>query len=107
MDYKYTSKTNTEIEDLARAVEEKRVFGSWMMQPHEDPSIVFMPLAFLTDRQLGQMKAQGVLHIYEFTAHGSKRKTPEGYPTFPKARFLSAIDCKRLEEKIAERKTDV
>jgi hypothetical protein len=99
----YRPLSEPDLKELALAVLNGNVFGSWMLPEHDVnllPSI-FMVMVFLDDIKRKEMKRDGVVHVYEFMDKAGPRSI-NGYPIFMSARFLNADDAKRLQAKITQ-----
>lgn len=99
--FSYTTKTDDEIKELARAVVSQQVFIGTMI-PIEDanrmmPS-VFMPLMFIEPDTLKQMDELNVVP-YEFMDKAGPRSV-NGYPSFMSMQFINHDDYRRLIEKV-------
>ena len=98
-DGNYKPRTDQEIRELAMDVCDGRVFGSWQVDNPDLIRSIFMPLIFLDAISAKDMKASGVVHLYEEVSKAGPRAI-NGYPIFMSMKTLNQSDVDRLRAEI-------
>jgi len=89
--------TDDAIKQLAIDIVDGKVFTSSHIPNYEDISMVFMPLAFLDEKQKKDLLTKDPAFIYEYMSESCKMSV-NGMPTFMSFRFLNSKDLKKLNE---------
>ncbi len=100
---KYHPLSDDEVRTLAMECHADRIFGSWMIREGDERLMmtIFLPLTFLDDIALKEMRRDGVVHCYAVMADAMPRGI-NGYPCFATLRMLNVDDCERLRLKLKE-----
>jgi hypothetical protein len=106
----YTRKTPAELEQLAWDIIGGRVFGTWS---HPDAaSLSFMILHLLDREQIEALKANEIVHMYEYLDKAGPRSV-NGLPSFMSCLYLDKHDagelmrrCQELDALKSERATE-
>jgi hypothetical protein len=95
----YQSKTDAEIDALAKRVYRNEVFVSWMMHNPADLPMVFMPVLMLDDPARQQLIDDEIHFFYEDYGQALRRAI-NGNPCFASMHCLSKQDGHRLHARV-------
>ncbi len=90
--------TEEEIKELANDIYKGNVFTDRHIQKPEDLSTVFMPLIFLEEKDIDDLKKNPPGMVYEYMTEAGPRMI-NGMPTFWSVRMISQEDTKKVLEK--------
>lgn len=93
--------TEEEIKDLANDIYKGLVFTDRHIQRPEDLSRVFMPLIFLKEKDIEDLKKNPPGMTYEYMSEAGPRSI-NGMPMFWSVRMISQEDAKKVLEKYAK-----
>jgi hypothetical protein len=99
----YVSKTDAEINDLAKQGYRGELFFSWQIREHDIhllPSI-FMVLNFLDDVARKEMIRDKIAHFYGEMKDAAGRSI-NGYPSFFSMGMLNQEDAQKIHNRIME-----
>lgn len=84
-----------ELKKLAIDIAENKVFGTFNLDSHNFSIVgsVFMPLVFMSDKDLNELKTYA--HIYEYL-HAAGPITINGFPMFFSMRVISQEDWAKV-----------
>ena len=95
VDPPYVPRTNKEINELAQAIDQGRVFTSAQVNRSEDVSMVFMALALAGPEFSKWAKENDISVVYEFLDKAGPRSI-NGYPCFFSFRCVSKDDWAKV-----------
>lgn len=90
--------TEEEIKDLANDIYKGFVFTDRHLQSPDDLSRVFIPLIFLKEKDIEDLKKNPPGMIYEYMSEAGPRSI-NGMPMFLSVRMISQEDTKKVFEK--------
>lgn len=96
--YVYTPKTDQELEALAWDIVAGKVWGTWSAP---DAHMSFMVLAMLRPEDAEDMKAQEIVHVYEYMDKAGERGI-NGMPSFMSMSLISKTDTIKLNARMKE-----
>lgn len=99
----YVSKTDEEINDLAKQGYRGEVFFSWHIREHDMhllPSI-FMVINFLDEVTRKEMQRDNIRHFYGNMSEAAPRAI-NGYPSFFSMGMLNQEDAQKIHNRIME-----
>lgn len=94
-------KTDEELKALAFDIFQGKVFTDRHLADVRDISVVFMPLSFLSEAQIEQLKADDPGLIYEYMEKAGPRAIND-MPCFFSMNLLSQDDAKKVMEMCKE-----
>ena len=96
------ARTDTQLKQLALDVVEGRVFVSWQLGSNNESLVnsVFMPLLFMTEEQVQEMKRHKVVQLYEYLEKAGQ-KAIDGFPMFMSMQMLTEAEIEPLQTHIA------
>lgn len=94
--FKYKSKTDAEINELAKAIWAGQVFTTQHLRNPEDARMVFMILAFFDESHWKSMETENISLVYEYLDKAGPRSV-NGMPNFMSAQYLNMEDHDKLD----------
>ena len=100
--------TDDEIKELATDVFKEKVFFSTMLDENEMHllSSVFLPITFMNEPQIEQIKKDNVTAFYEYYDKAGPRSI-NGLPMFTSMRTITEEDLKKMGEILVKLKEAV
>ena len=100
--------TDEEIKELATDVFKEKVFFSTMLEENQlhHLSAVFMPINFLDEPQIEQLKTDKIAAFYEYYDKAGPRSI-NGLPMFTSMRTITEEDLKKMGEILVKLKEAV
>jgi len=97
----YVSKTDAEVNDLAKRGYRGELFFSWQLREHDMHMLptVFMVINFLDDVTRKEMIRDKICHFYGDMKDAAPRSI-NGYPSFFSMGMLNNDDAKRIHARI-------
>ena len=86
---------------LAGDIDARKVHGTWLMAPGQDPSDCFIVLAVLPAAAVDRLKRLNMIHAYEYMEK-STGTNKHGQPTFMSCKFLDKADMLRVDKRLKE-----
>lgn len=99
--YSYTPMTPQAVDALARDIDARKVWGTWLMAPGQDPSDCFLPLAHVPPAVFDRFARLNLVHSYAYMSE-STGKNSKGQPTFMAMKFIDKVDMLRIDKRIAQ-----
>jgi len=88
-------KTDKELKQIAIDIHSNKIFTDRQVENPRDLIHVFLPLAFLTEKQINDLKESSPGLIYEYMERALPRCI-NGYPTFASLNTLTQDEFKKM-----------
>jgi hypothetical protein len=99
--YKYVPLTPEQVDMLAGDIDRRKVHGTWLMAPGQNPSDCFTLLAALPKSAVERLRRLNMIHAYEYMEK-STGTNQFGQPTFMSCSFLDKADMLRVDKRLKE-----
>jgi len=99
--YNYVPLSPQKVDQLARDIDQRKVHGTWLMEPGQNPADCFLLLGALPPAMIDRFKRLNLEHTYEYM-HEATGVNSKGQPTFMSARFLDKRDIARVDKRLKE-----
>jgi hypothetical protein len=99
----YVSKTDDEVNELAKQGYRGEVFFSWAIREHDMHLLgtIFMPVLFMDEVMAKEMERDQIRHFYAPMKDAFPRSI-NGYPCFSSMGMLSQTDAERVHQRILQ-----
>jgi len=99
--YNYVPLTPQKVDRLARDIDERKVHGTWLMEPGQNPADCFLLLGMLPPAMIQRFRRLNLEHTYEYM-HEAVGVNSKGQPTFMSLRLLDKRDIARVDKRLKE-----
>ena len=96
----YTKLSVDAVKQISREILYGEIFGSWQC-PENLLTVVFIPLAFTSRRELDYIKRHKLFHCFGYIRNAGKTAV-NGFPIFTQCRFLSVDDFQRIQRHVGQ-----
>lgn len=99
--YQYVPLTPQKVDTLARDIDQRKVHGTWLMAPGQNPADCFVLLGAMPPAAVERLKRLNLIHTYEYMDKMTGTNK-HGQPTFMSCSFLDKADMVRVDKRLKE-----